>query len=179
MRGYFGIGVEGISKAMNLGALLRTAHGFGASFAFSIAAAYDRGEGGLADTSDAVGSLPYYELDRVGDLLLPRECALVGVELIDGAVELPSFRHPRAAAYVLGGERSSLSPELVARCDHLVRIPTRFCLNLSVAGAIVMYDRLLSLARFAGRPLMAGGPVEPVPVPVFGAPRWRRKEKKD
>jgi len=35
MRGYFGIGVEGISKAYNLGAVLRTAHAFGASFAFS------------------------------------------------------------------------------------------------------------------------------------------------
>jgi len=27
-RGYFGIGVEGISKAYNLGAVLRTAHAF-------------------------------------------------------------------------------------------------------------------------------------------------------
>ena len=31
MRGYFGIGVEGISKPMNLGSLFRTAHAFGAS----------------------------------------------------------------------------------------------------------------------------------------------------
>ena len=31
-RGYFGIGAEGISKPMNLGALMRTAHAFGASF---------------------------------------------------------------------------------------------------------------------------------------------------
>ncbi len=176
MRGYFGIGVEGVSKAMNLGAVLRTAHGFGASFAFTIAAAYDRSEGGLADTSDAIASLPFYDFATVADLMLPRDCALVGVELIDGAVELPSFRHPRAAAYVLGPERSSLSPALLACCDHVVRIPTRFCLNLSVAGAIVMYDRLLSLARFAGRPLMAGGPVEPVSLPVHGAPRFRRKQ---
>ena len=36
MRGYFGIGVEGISKPMNLGAILRTAHAFRASFAFAI-----------------------------------------------------------------------------------------------------------------------------------------------
>ena len=39
MRGYFGIGAEGISKPMNLGALMRTAHAFGASFFFTIAAA--------------------------------------------------------------------------------------------------------------------------------------------
>ncbi|MEX2009990.1 MAG: TrmH family RNA methyltransferase, partial [Dongiaceae bacterium] len=29
MRGYFGIGVEGISKPMNLGNLMRSAHAFG------------------------------------------------------------------------------------------------------------------------------------------------------
>ncbi len=37
-RGYFAIGVEGISKAVNLGNLLRSAHAFGASFVFTIGA---------------------------------------------------------------------------------------------------------------------------------------------
>jgi len=46
MRGYFGIGVEGISKSMNAGALFRTAHAFRASFMFTVAAHYARAEGG-------------------------------------------------------------------------------------------------------------------------------------
>jgi hypothetical protein len=37
-RGYFAIGVEGISKAVNLGNLLRSAHAFGASFVFTLGA---------------------------------------------------------------------------------------------------------------------------------------------
>ena len=37
-RGYFAIGVEGISKPVNLGNLPRSAHAFGASFVFTIAA---------------------------------------------------------------------------------------------------------------------------------------------
>ena len=36
MRGYFGIGVERLSKPMNAGNLFRTAHAFGASFVFAI-----------------------------------------------------------------------------------------------------------------------------------------------
>ena len=36
MRGYFGIGAEEISKPINLGALMRTANAFGASFFFTI-----------------------------------------------------------------------------------------------------------------------------------------------
>jgi len=58
LRGYFAIGVEGVTKAMNVGALMRTAHAFGASFVFTLAAAYAREEARLADTSDTPGSLP-------------------------------------------------------------------------------------------------------------------------
>src|SRR5690606_28778947 len=139
---------------MNVGSLFRTAHAFGASFVFTIAAAYDRSQGALADTSDAPASLPFYEFPDVAGLRLPRDCTLVGIELVEGAVDLPSFRHPRAAAYVLGAERGSLSPELLELCAHVVKIPTRFSINLALAGAITMYDRLISTGRFAGRPVM-------------------------
>ncbi len=39
MRGYFGIGVERITKTMNVGNLFRSAHAFGAGFVFTISAA--------------------------------------------------------------------------------------------------------------------------------------------
>jgi tRNA G18 (ribose-2'-O)-methylase SpoU len=67
---------------------------------------------------------------------------------------LPSFRHPVQGAYVLGPELGALSPEVLERCDYLVRIPTAFCINVAMAGAIVMYDRVRSLGRFAPRPIM-------------------------
>ena len=40
----------------------------------------------------------------IEEMLLPAGCALIGVEIDKTAVELPSFRHPRRAAYVLGME---------------------------------------------------------------------------
>ena len=95
---------------------------------------------------------------------------------MDDSIELPSFRHPRQAAYVLGPERGGLSPELVARCDHIVKIPTRFSLNLSLAGALVMYDRLITLGRFAPRPVRPGGPTEPLPPHVQGGVVQRRPQ---
>lgn len=178
MRGWFGIGVEGVSKAMNVGALFRTAHAFGASFLFTVGADYSRGDGFLADTSDAPGQVPFYDFPDIAGMALPKGCQLVGVELLDEAVDLPSFRHPATAAYVLGRERGSLSPEMVARCAHVVRIPTRFCVNLAVAGAIVLYDRSISLGRFAERPVMPGGPAGPAPAsPGHGGPRFRSAER--
>lgn len=158
MRGYFGIGAEDISKPMNLGALMRTAHAFGASFFFTINAHPKVREAYQSDTSRSFGHVPYYPWDGVEDLRLPKGCALVGVELTDDAVELPRFQHPQAAAYVLGRERGSLSPALLARCAHVVKIPTRFCVNVGLAGAIVMYDRVLALGGYPARPIMPGGP---------------------
>jgi tRNA G18 (ribose-2'-O)-methylase SpoU len=173
MRGYFGIGAEGISKPINLGNLIRSAHAFGASFLFLVDAHRTAG-GAHSDTSDAARQLPLYRFDAV-EQPLPKGCALIGVELLDQATELPSFRHPLNAAYVFGPERSSLSSTMVARCDHVVRIPTRFCINLAAAGAVVMYDRMLSLGRFAPRPVRSGGPTEALRPPIHGKVITRRR----
>jgi tRNA G18 (ribose-2'-O)-methylase SpoU len=173
-RGYCGIGVEGVSKEANLGALLRTAHGFGAAFCFTVGAGWDSRAARLTDTSDTPQHVPLWRFAGVDALTLPGGCQLVGVEMLDDAVDLPSFRHPLRAAYVLGPERSSLSPALRARCAHVVRIPTRFALNLAVAGALVLYDRLLQHGRFADRPVASGG-APPAPAPEgHGDPRFRR-----
>ncbi|MEM7778600.1 MAG: RNA methyltransferase [Pseudomonadota bacterium] len=156
-RGYFAIGAERISKVFNMGNLMRSAHGFGASFTFTIGAHYRSAEG-LADTSKGLTHLPHYNWGSIDDMQLPEGCKVVGVELLDDAIDLPSFRHPLQAAYVLGPELGSLSPELLERCDYTIKIPTRFCINVAMAGAIVMYDRTRMLARFADRPMISGGP---------------------
>jgi len=174
VRGFFGVGAVGISKAMNAGAIFRTAHAFGASFVFTVAAVYARDRGGLADTSDTPASVPFYACSDLDSMLLPAGCSLVGVELAENAVELPSFRHPKQAAYLLGPERGSLAPELMARCDHVIKIPTQFCVNVSVTAALVMYDRVQSMGRFAPRPVAAGGPIEAPPEHVAGGPRFRQ-----
>ena len=182
-RGYFGIGVEGVSKSANVGALLRTAHAFGAAFCFTIGSGFDARAARRADTSDTASHVPMWRYASAEEVSLPQGCALVGIEITDDASVLPSFRHPLNAAYILGPERSSLSPGMLARCRHVVRIPTRFSLNLSVAGALVLYDRLLQHGRFADRPVRSGGGgAAPVPSghgdPVFrrNRPDWLGRE---
>jgi tRNA G18 (ribose-2'-O)-methylase SpoU len=150
VRGYFGVGSERISKAMNLGAVMRTAHAFGASFVFTVGVRHDMRERLLADTSASDAHVPLYEWDSVGAMVLPKGCVLVGVELDETAIDLPTFRHPPSAAYILGPERGNLSEEAKERCVALVKIPTRFCVNLSVAAAIILYDRMLATAPAGG-----------------------------
>jgi tRNA G18 (ribose-2'-O)-methylase SpoU len=173
-RGYFGIGVEGVSKSANVGALLRTAHAFGASFCFIVGAGFDARAGRLADTADTPEHVPLWRFPDIATLQLPQGCVLVGVESLEAAADLPSFRHPLNAAYVLGPERSGLSPAMLQHCRHVVRIPTRFALNLAVAGALVLYDRLLQHGRFADRPVSSLASPEPAQAPRHGTPRFRR-----
>ena len=156
MRGYFGVGVEEISKGFNLGNLVRTTHAFGGSFFFTINASVNYQDVKQSDTSHADIHLPFYAYKNLTEFSLPKDCSLVGVELTDDAVDLPSFRHPLRAAYVLGPEKGSLSPGLTKRCDAIVKIPTKFCVNVGIAGALVIYDRMISLGSFAERPVGAG-----------------------
>jgi tRNA G18 (ribose-2'-O)-methylase SpoU len=177
MRGYFGVGVDGISKPMNLGNLVRIAHAFDASFFFSIAPRLKLSDA-QSDTSRAQGALPFYSFAEPTDLRLPLGCRLVGVEITDDAVALPRFRHPTRAAYVFGAERFSLSPRVLGACDFVVKIPTRFSINVGMAGAIVLYDRLISLGGYGARPVMAGGEGAELPPPhTWGAPLARPRDE--
>lgn len=175
MRGYFGVGVEGISKEQNVGTIIRSAHSFGASFFFTIDPEVDVDGFRTSDTSGAFEHLPYYQYASPSELELPKDCILVGVELTDDAVELPSFRHPTRAAYVLGPEMGHLSPETIAQCDHVVKIPMKFCVNVGVAAAIMMYDRMICLGRFAERPVKVGAPL---PQDIKPKQTLRRKVRK-
>ncbi|MGB0920225.1 MAG: TrmH family RNA methyltransferase [Alphaproteobacteria bacterium] len=172
MRGYFAIGMEGLSKPGNFGTLKRSAHAFNAAFAFTVNAHIRKFGEDYSDTAHSDAQIPVYEFENAEKLLLPKGCQLVGIELTDEAIELPSFRHPPQAAYVLGPERGSLSPTMLERCAHIVKIPTKFCINVGQAGVIVMYDRIVSLGRHAPRPVRPGGPTEPLPDHVRGGPQY-------
>ena len=153
MSGYFGFGVESSSKPYNAGNLVRSTHAFGGSFFVFIQPVIDYRKVRQSDTSGAIKNFPVYQYDNAKEMVMPDRCALVGIELTDEAIELPSFRHPKSALYLLGPEKGHLSEAAQSRCDFMIKIPMKFCVNVGVAGAIVMYDRLLTRGRFPDRPV--------------------------
>ena len=176
MRGYFGVGLEQSSKPMNAGHLFRTAHAFGANFIFTVNTEYSVKKA-KSDTSNAPRSIPWYDYESAEELKLPDGCSLVGVELLEEAVELPVFRHPLNAAYILGPELGNLSPEILERCKHVVKIPTHFSLNVATTGAIILYDRIRSMGNFGKRPTTSLS--EPLPpIKHVQGPSLRSKRKK-
>src|SRR5262249_56220361 len=137
----------GVREGTIVGPLFRAAHAVGAASVFTLRAQYNRRDGAITDTSDPPASVPTYAFPDLESFRLPHGCRLVGVEITDTAIDLPSFRHPRQAAYILGAEREGLSASVQSICDYVVKIPTRLSVNLGVAGALIMYDRELSLGR--------------------------------
>ncbi len=144
MRGYFGVGVENLSKAHNAGAIYRTAHAFGADFVFAFGEDLPKRLLEQVDTSKVGRHVPFYRYRNFEELVLPEGCALIGVELCEGSRDLTEFLHPPRAVYVFGPERGDLSKGVRERCHVVVKIPTRFCVNVGIAAAVVLYDRVLS-----------------------------------
>jgi hypothetical protein len=60
----------------------------------------------------------------------------------------------------------------------VIKIPTKFSLNVATAGAIVMYDRLRTLGGFADRPLMDGRQPEEKQTHQHGGPISRLEKRK-
>ncbi len=152
--GYFGIGVLRPKYTKNIGTLWRSAHALGASFIFTIRDRFppearrnlvgaDPALGHAQDTGPAWRSIPYLTFPSVAELRASVPlCTVVGVELADGAVDLPRFEHPDRAIYLLGSEIDGITAPAAAECDAVVRVPTRGSLNVAVTGAVVLYDRL-------------------------------------
>jgi len=138
-RGYFGIGIYHPKTEANIGTLWRSAHNFGADFIFTIGKRYKKQ---ASDTTKAERHVPLYEYTSFEDFKehLPKGCGIVFVEQTEGARNIKDIEHPETACYILGAEDQGVPEELMVG-HRKVFIDTPLCLNVSVAGSIVLYDR--------------------------------------
>jgi len=138
-RGYFGIGIYHPKTIENIGTLWRSGHNFGADFIFTIGARYKKQP---SDTTKAERHIPLFYYDTWDEFLgtKPTEAQLVFIEQADGATKLGSFAHPEQSIYILGAEDKGI-PEEIMKGHRKVFIDSPMCLNVAVAGSIVMYDR--------------------------------------
>lgn len=147
MSAYFGVGIYNGKNPENMGSLWRSAQCFGASYLFTIGRRYPSRR--PTDTMNAAANIPLFEFATLDDFLLsnPGKPELVGVELVDASLPLESFNHPKHATYLLGAEDSGLPENVLRACSRVVRIPGKLCLNVGVAGSIVLYDRAMKARK--------------------------------
>ena len=142
IRGFFAIGIFGPKTQANVGTLWRSAACFGASFMFTIGHRYKTQP---SDTTKAWKHIPFYEYRDFESFFasLPKETLLLGIEQAENAAKLPTVNHPERAIYLLGAEDYGLPVEILTQCHRILEIPSSRCLNVAVAGSIVMYDRVM------------------------------------
>lgn len=144
-RGYFGIGIVNGKFDVNVGQLLRSGLCFGADFLFVVGQRFTKQ---ATDTNRSERHIPLFEFSDIEDMLIhrPYDCQPVCVELKPYSRDLSAFCHPERAMYILGQEDGDL-PDNLCLLFPTIQIPTQYCLNVCVAGSIVMYDRNNKLTR--------------------------------
>jgi tRNA(Leu) C34 or U34 (ribose-2'-O)-methylase TrmL len=142
-RGYAAIGLHNSKNDHNIGGALRAAFCYDAKL---VALCGRRMYSYSTDTTKAWRHIP---LIRTNDLLnvCPYDAIPVAVEILEDSISLPDFIHPERAFYIFGPEENSIPPEVVARCEYKVSIPTTRCMNLASTVNVVLYDRLCKELR--------------------------------
>ena len=144
MKGYSAIGLTRPKFAGNVGSVLRAAYCYGASL---VAIQGDRTQ--IREAADTPNAWQHMPVLRGDDLraFIPYDCIPVAVDLVDDAVPLPAFQHPRRAFYVFGPEDGTLGKATLDWCPMRVMVPTRMCMNLAATVNVILYDRMAKADR--------------------------------
>ncbi len=139
MSGFSAIGLCRPKTGLNIGGAMRAAHIYGAAM---VAIEGDRSSvSDSADTTKAWRSIPVVRLIDIFDAC-PYDAVPIGVDLVDDAEPLPTFKHPKRAFYIFGPEDGTLGARHLDRCKHRVMVPTKFCMNLAATVNVILYDRM-------------------------------------
>lgn len=122
---------------------MRAAHCFGVSLVMMQGARFQHQ---ASNVTRAERHIPTLHVDSIVQST-PYNCVKVAVELVEGAGDLRHFTHPERALYIFGPEDGTLGKDVLDRCQHVVSIPTAYCLNLAATVNVVLYDRLLKRDR--------------------------------
>lgn len=135
------IGLINPKSPSNVGAVMRAAGCFQVDAVYYTGERYDRAVRFVTDTKDISRDTPLVAAPSVLDGLTTG-MKLICVELAEGAIPLPAYRHPDKALYVFGPEDGTLAQALIDKADAVVYVPTVGCLNLAASVNVLLYDRL-------------------------------------
>lgn len=135
------IGLVNPKSPSNIGMIMRAAGCYEAEEVVYSGNRYNKAKKFHTDTQNSVDHIYLSHQENILDGV-PKNYAIVGVELVEGAIPLMDFVHPEQAFYLFGPEDGSLTQEQVDACDYVVYIPTVGCMNLACTVNVLLYDRL-------------------------------------
>jgi tRNA G18 (ribose-2'-O)-methylase SpoU len=142
------VALEGVSGAENVGGLVRSCAGFGATGLILDRASHDPFVRRAARVSmGAIFHLPIWKVESIAPVLDELRAAFatraVAAHLYDPVVDLDRAELDGNLLVVLGSEATGISDDLVRRCDFAARIPMHEnwgCLNVGTAGAVFLWE---------------------------------------
>lgn len=163
----FFLALDGIEDPHNLGALLRTANGAGIDGVILPERRSAPVSATVAKTS--AGASEHVRIARVTNLVRALEKmkqANTWVLGLDerGTPDYMDFDFRTDCVLVLGREGDGLHDLVKKTCDHLLRIPMAGAvssLNVSVAGAVVMYEAMRQRSRPSPPTAKSAAPAKP------------------
>jgi len=163
----FFLALDSVEDPHNLGALLRSADGAGVDGVILPERRTAPISGVVAKTS--AGASEHVPIARVTNLtraleqLKKANTWIIGLDE-RGTPDYTDFDFNADCCLVLGAEGSGLHDLVKKTCDHLLRIPMAgsvSSLNVSVAGAVVMYEALRQRSKPNAAPPVRPKPVKP------------------
>jgi len=142
------IGLSNPKSPTNVGAVMRAAGCYCVNKVIYTGTRYDRALKLNTDTKKITNVIP---LNQQNDLLENKaeDVQVICVDLVEGAIPLPNFKHPEKALYLFGPEDGTLSQQLINQADSVVYIPTVGCMNLAATVNVLLYDRLSKSSEFS------------------------------
>lgn len=135
------IGLTNPKGPSNVGSVMRAAGCFGVREIRYNGDRFDYASKFNTDTKNMASTIPLKKVEGLADGL-SSDVKVICVDLIEGAVPLPDFKHPEKAIYIFGPEDGTVSQAVIDNADAAVYIPTTGCLNLAATVNVVLYDRL-------------------------------------
>lgn len=142
------IGLTDPKSPSNVGAVMRAAGCYQANEVRYTGVRYARAAKFHTDTKGISRKIPLNGVESLVDNIAADQ-KVVCVDLVEGAVALPEFTHPKNAIYIFGPEDGTISQEVIDRADAVVYVPTIGCMNLAASVNVLLYDRLAKLANIA------------------------------
>lgn len=141
MRGYAVIALDNPKSGENVGGVMRAAGVYGAAMVIVTGQRFKTLKKFPTDTMQAWKHVPVIEVDDMFDVM-PDGCVPIAVEIVSGARLLPKYTHPERAVYIFGAEDQTLGHRILCRCQDVIMIPTKRCMNLAATANVILYDRM-------------------------------------
>ncbi len=138
------IGLINPKSPSNVGSVMRAAGCYQADAVFYTGQRYARAAKFNTDTKSVNKKIP---LTGIEDIISAKSngMKIVCIDLVEGAIPLPSYQHPQQALYILGPEDGSIEQAIIDQADDVVYVPTIGCMNLAATTNVVLYDRLAKM----------------------------------